>query len=80
MFEVKLVKSKDQAIYGFKRYLAFLSEGVKRLGITLSVVIVAVCTDNNKDEVLETLTSGLFFPDLNLSVLSYNLSEFKKDQ
>lgn len=80
VFELKLVKSKDQAIYGFKRYLAFLSEGVKRLGITLSVVIVAVCTDNNKDEVLEKLTSGLFFPDLNLSVLSYNLSEFKKDK
>lgn len=75
IFEVKLLNDTKQAVDNFSRYLAVVSTALRRAGVFANVVAIAVSRNNDKDRMLEALNQKLFFPNLNLSVLAFDVDE-----
>lgn len=78
VFEVKVAKSPGNILRNFRAYLEKMTEAFDSLRLNVSVVIVAVCdNENDKNATLDLLTRRLFFPRLNLSVLCFSKSELE---
>lgn len=79
IFEVKLVTSISQALSSFKRFIGVLLRAFERTGVYLNVVLVAVCRNNDKQKILDELTEKLYYPQLNISVLTFDIDDLKPE-
>lgn len=76
VFEVKVLKSPNQFLVSSRRYLESLKNAFENLQLQVSVVLIAVCSnEKEKNEILDLLTRRLVFPGLNLSILCFTQSE-----